>query len=620
MSELASSYRTHTLGELTAAHAGETVTIAGWVHARRNHGGLIFLDLRDQYGITQVTVRPEQAEAFAEADKARSEWVMQITGEVAKRPEDMINSDMQTGEIEVIASTVTVMAEAKTPPFEISSEHLSNEERRLQYRYIDFRRPKMARYLKLRSDLMHAIRCFMIEHGFTEVQTPILANSSPEGARDFLVPSRLHPGRFYALPQAPQQFKQLLMVGGVDRYFQIAPCFRDEDPRADRSPGEFYQLDLEMAFVEQEDVFQAMEPLFLMLTKTFSNKTPLSVPFPRITYTDAINRYGSDRPDLRWDWELQDLTDLCANSGFKVFADAVAKPKGAVKVLRVPGAADALSRKEIDALTQEVQREAHAGGLPYAAIRPEAGASTQAVDVQGVTYHVQSAIWKFLSVSEQHAILERTQPKPGDMLFFGADTWLVACSALGTVRTHLGKQFKLDDPTKASWLWVTDFPFYERDPETGKLDFMHNPFSMPQGGLEALNTQDPEDILAYQYDIVANGLELSSGGVRMNTPELMFKAWEIAGYTQEDVEAKFPHMVEAYRYGAPPHAGFAPGIDRLIMMLTDEPNIREVVPFPKDGKAKDPMTQAPSRVSNEQLEELHIAVRKAHEQTTPHNR
>ncbi|MCA9376013.1 MAG: aspartate--tRNA ligase [Candidatus Doudnabacteria bacterium] len=590
---LSSSFRTHTLGELRKEHAGETVKLSGWVNVRRDHGGLIFLDLRDQYGITQVTFRPEDKEAFELADTVRPEWVVTVEGEVTARPDEMVNEQMKTGAIEVVASSMQVIAKAKTPPFEITAEHLSNEELRLKYRYLDFRRERMAAHIKLRSDVVHAIRCYMIENGFTEVHTPILANSSPEGARDFLVPSRLHPGSFYALPQAPQQFKQLLMVGGVDRYFQIAPCFRDEDPRADRSPGEFYQLDLEMAFVEPEDVFQAMEPLFIELSKTFGNKEPIAVPFPRITYFDAMDLYGSDRPDLRWDWKMTDLSEVLKDTDFKVFAGALEKEKGVVKALRVPGAAEALSRKDIDELTELVKKEARAGGLAYVTLKTEDG-------------DPQSPIWKFLEPAEQQAILQATQAEAGDIVFFGADTWQVACSALGVVRSALGKRFKLDDASKVSWLWVTDFPMYERDPDTGKLDFMHNPFSMPHGGMEGLDEVDPEKILAHQYDIVANGFEISSGGVRMNTPELMFKAWEKVGYDKEEVERRFPHMIEAYRYGAPPHAGFAPGIDRMIMMLTDEPNIREVVPFPKDGKAKDPMTGAPTVVDDEQLEELHI--------------
>ncbi len=451
----------------------------------------------------------------------------------------------------------------------------------------------MARYLRLRSDLVHALRCYMIGHGFTEVHTPILANSSPEGARDFLVPSRLNPGTFYALPQAPQQFKQLLMVAGVDRYFQIAPCFRDEDPRADRSPGEFYQLDLEMSFVQEEDIFSEMEPLFVQLTEQFGNKKCVQVPFPRLTFYDAMNLYGNDRPDLRWDWKIADVTDTVRSSEFKVFSGAAVLKDGAVKVLRVPGAAEKLSRKDFDELT-EIAKGKGAGGLAYGVI--------------GAGQEVTSPIWKFLSETEQKAILTTAAAEPGDVIFFGAGRWKVACESLGAVRLELGKRFGLADPTKAAWAWITDFPMYEWNEQENRLDFMHNPFSMPKNGMEDLKNVDPLKIIARQYDIVANGLELSSGAIRMNTPELMFAAWEKVGYSAEEVERRFPHMIEAYRYGAPPHGGFAPGIDRLIMMLTDESNIREVVPFPKDGKAKDPMTGAPSVVDPKQLEDLHIRV------------
>ena len=580
--------RTHTCGELRADHAGQTVTLAGWVHRRRDHGGLIFIDLRDHHGITQIVIAPEDKDIFAAAEKVRSEWVISVTGEASKRREGAERAENPTGAIEVIVKKFEVLSESKTPPFEIDMEKDVNEELRLKWRFLDLRRPRMQEILVNRDKLITHIRKYMHDRKFTEVQTPILANSSPEGARDYLVPSRLHPGTFYALPQAPQQFKQLLMVAGMDRYFQIAPCFRDEDPRADRHPGEFYQLDLEMSFVEQEDVFNVAEPLMIELTHAFSDKKVMWDPFPRIKWHDALNTYGSDKPDLRYDLKLQDVSEQVKDSGFSVFADAV-KKKGVVKALVVPGGA-AFSRKEIDDLT-ETAKTYGAKGLAYILVKDN---------------ELQSPIVKFLGDDVAKALTDGLGAKAGDAVFFAADAWKTACTVLGQVRIQIAKKQNLADPKKAAWAWIVDFPMYEWNEEEKKIDFSHNPFSMPQGGMEALLTKDPTEILAYQYDFVCNGFELTSGAIRNHRPDIMYKAFEIAGYTKEDVDAKFGAMIRAFEFGAPPHGGCAPGIDRLMMVLWECPSIRDIYAFPKNGKAQDAMMNAPAPVSDRQLKELHI--------------
>ncbi len=580
--------RTHTCGELRAGHAGQSVTLCGWTHRRRDHGGLIFIDVRDHHGITQVVFDPRDSGDMKLAESVRSEWVLKVEGEVRKRIAGAEKKENPTGEIEVIVKKLEILAEAKTPPFEIDVDKDVNEELRLQYRFLDLRRPRMQDMMVKRDQLITHIRQHMHGQGFTEVQTPILANSSPEGARDYLVPSRLHPGTFYALPQAPQQFKQLLMVAGLDRYFQIAPCFRDEDPRADRHPGEFYQLDLEMSFVEQEDVFKVIEPLMADVTEKFSPKKVVSRPFPRMAWKTAMDEYGSDKPDLRYGMKLQDVSSLVKDCGFSVFADAV-KKGGCVKAICVPGGA-AFTRKEIDEFT-EVAKTYKAKGLAYIQMKEE-----------GPT----SPINKFLGDDLAKKLCESVGAKTGDIVFFGADVWEVACKSLGQVRIACAAKLKMADPNVAAWVWIVDFPMYEWDETNKKIDFSHNPFSMPQGGMEALMTKNPVDILAYQYDLVMNGFELCSGAIRNHRPDIMYKAFEIAGYTKDDVDKKFGGMIKAFQYGAPPHGGCAPGLDRLMMVLWECPSIRDIYAFPKNGKAQDAMMNAPSVVSEKQLKELHI--------------
>ncbi|MDD5103518.1 MAG: aspartate--tRNA ligase [Candidatus Peribacteraceae bacterium] len=582
--------RTHTCGELTVKNAGEETTLCGWVHRRRDHGGLIFADLRDRYGFTQIVFDPENKATFASAEKIRPEWVLKITGLVRKRVAGAERKENPTGGIEVLAEELTVLSESKTPPFEIDQEKEVNEELRLQYRFLDLRRPALQEMMQKRDRFIGHIRSYMHGKGFTEVQTPILANSSPEGARDYLVPSRLHHGMFYALPQAPQQFKQLLMVAGLDRYFQIAPCFRDEDPRADRHPGEFYQLDLEMSFATQEDVFGMVEPLMTELTETFSDKKVLQKPFPQFTWKEIFDRFGSDKPDLRFGLELTDLTPLCKDAGFSVFADTVAKG-GTVKALKITGGAK-FSRKEIDDLT-EVARTFGAKGLAW---MKRSKGKLEGVPVAKLGPDLSEKIAQELNLEED------------DIAFFTADKWLTACRALGAVRSEIGKKLKLVDPKSAAWAWVKDFPMYEWSEQEKKIDFSHNPFSMPQGGMEALDSKDPLQILAYQYDLICNGFEISSGAIRNHRPDIMYKAFAIAGYTKEDVDKKFGGMIRAFQYGAPPHGGIAPGVDRLMMVLWECPSIRDIYAFPKNGKAQDVMMGAPSVVSEAQLKELGIRV------------
>jgi aspartyl-tRNA synthetase len=582
--------RTHTCGELRAEHADQSVTLCGWVHRRRDHGGLIFIDLRDHYGITQVVIDPEQKDVFAAAEKVRSEWVLKVQGKVSKRREGAAREDNPTGAVEVMIASLEILSEAKTPPFEIDQDKDVNEELRLQYRFLDLRRPRLQDMLSKRDQFLTHIRGYMHKQHFTEVQTPILANSSPEGARDYLVPSRLHPGTFYALPQAPQQFKQLLMVAGLDRYFQIAPCFRDEDPRADRHPGEFYQLDLEMSFVTQEDVWGVVEPLMIELTHAFSDKKVAETPFPQLTWKETLDRFGSDKPDIRYALELKDVSDMVKGSGFSVFADVVSK-KGVVKALPVPGGA-AFSRGDIDGLT-EIAKIYGLKGLAYILVKPEG---------------LSSPIIKFLGEDLAKKIVDFVGAKTGDAVFFAADKWLTACKALGQVRIEIAKRQNLADPKRACWLWVKDFPMYEWSDTENKVDFSHNPFSMSQGGMEALEKQDPLTILAYQYDLVCNGFEISSGAIRNHRPDIMYKAFAIAGYSKDDVDQKFGGMIRAFQYGAPPHGGIAPGVDRLMMVLWECPSIRDIYAFPKNGKAQDAMMNAPSVVSDKQLKELHIKV------------
>jgi aspartyl-tRNA synthetase len=589
-------HRTHTCGQLTAQQVGEKVTLAGWVHRRRDHGGIIFVDLRDRYGLTQVKFDPAiNSVAHQAADALRSEWVIKVTGNVVHRPADMVNDKISTGEIEVECQQLEVLCQSKTPPFEIDHNQEPNEHLRLKYRFVDLRRDKVRQMLEMKHQFIRHIRQYFDKNGFLEVQTPILANSSPEGARDFLVPSRYYPGMFYALPQAPQQFKQLLMVGGVDKYFQIAPCFRDEDPRIDRNYGEFYQLDVEMSFVEQEDIFQLMEPLMKELTEKFSDKKIVGLnpdgTFRKISWREAMEKYGSDKPDLRFDMPIEPVSELVRGSGFGVFSSAV-ENGGVVHALRVPGGA-VFSRKEIDEFT-ELAKEKGAKGLAYIIVKED---------------QLQSPIVKFLGEEISRSIVKQTQAQPGDIIFFGADMWRVVCDALGAVRNECASRLGLKDNKLAAWSWIVDFPMYEMSEiEPGRIDFGHNPFSMPQGGLEALRSQKPLDILAYQFDLVINGFEASSGAIRNHDPEIMYAAFELAGYSKDEVDKKFGAMIRAFEYGAPPHGGNAPGIDRIMMVLGDYDSIRDMYAFPKDGQGRDVLMNSPGEVDLKQLEELGIKV------------
>jgi aspartyl-tRNA synthetase len=584
--------RTHTCGELTNKQIGQEVTLAGWVQSRRDHGGIIFIDLRDRYGITQIVFDPKRAqEAWKMADTVRSEFVIRVVGNVVARPEEMVNPKLTTGTIEVDGRTIEILSTAKALPFEIGMSEASqaNEELRLKYRFLDLRNPWLERIMEQRDQVITHVRSYMHEHQFIEVQTPILANSSPEGARDYLVPSRLHPGKFFALPQAPQQFKQLLMIAGLDRYFQIAPCFRDEDPRADRHAGDFYQIDLEMSFVEQEDVWDLVEPLMIELTEKFSEKNVLQQPFPRLSYHDCVETYGTDKPDLRFGFEIRNVSDLFRATSFTVFQKTL-EEGGVVHGMKVDGGS-AFSRKEIDELTALAQGQG-LKGLAYLVVEKE---------------ELRSPIAKFLSETEKEQLVKQTHAKSGDILFFGAGAWSVVCKALGAVRDECGRRLNKKDSSKAAWLWVSDFPMYEET--EGKIDFSHNPFSMPQGGMEALETKHPLEILAHQYDLVCNGYEMSSGAIRNHRPDIMYKAFEIAGYTKEEVDAKFGHMIRAFEYGAPPHGGIAPGLDRILMVLWECSSIRDIYAFPKNSSGQDVMLGAPSAVDEKQLRDLHIKLR-----------
>jgi len=582
------AYRTHTCGALRAGDVGRTVRLSGWVHRRRDHGGLLFIDLRDHYGLTQCVFHAGSPH-LAAAETVRLESVITVTGAVVAREASAINPKLPTGEVEVAVQDLVVQSAADTLPLQVNSDAEFPEETRLRHRFLDLRREKLHRNVLLRSRVIASIRRRMIAAGFTEFSTPILTASSPEGARDYLVPSRLHPGQFYALPQAPQQFKQLLMVAGFDRYFQIAPCFRDEDSRADRSPGEFYQLDLEMSFVTQEDVWAAIEPVMHGVFAEFrpdSKVTP--PPFPRIPYDEALARYGSDKPDLRNPLVIEDVTDVFRGGGFAVFAGAI--EKGAiVRGLRAPGAA-AQPRSFFDKLNQWARDEG-APGLGYVVLAEGAA---------------RGPIAKFLDEGRLAALRRATGAVDGDAVFFVCDKRAPADRLAGKARTRLGEELDLIEKDAFRFCWVTDFPMYERDEETGRIEFSHNPFSMPQGGLEALETKDPLTIKAYQYDIVCNGVELSSGAIRNHRPDIMYKAFAIAGYSKQDVEARFGGMLNAFRYGAPPHGGSAPGIDRIVMLIAGESNIREVIAFPMNQQAQDLLMQAPAPVPPERLKELHI--------------
>ena len=583
-------YRTHRCGELRPANVGQTVRLSGWVQRKRDHGGLLFIDLRDHYGVTQCVI-DSSSPIFAAAESARPESVITVTGQVVKRTAETINPKLPTGEIELQVKEVAIQSMADILPIQVYGDAEMPEDLRLRYRFLDLRRDKLHSNIVLRAKVIDYLRRAMTAQGFTEFQTPILTASSPEGARDFLVPSRLHPGKFYALPQAPQQFKQLLMVSGFDRYFQIAPCFRDEDGRADRAPGEFYQLDFEMSFVTQEDVFAAIEPVLHGVFEEFADGRAVTpAPFPRIAYRDAMLRYGSDKPDLRNPVEITDVTDHFVGSGFGLFSRIV-EGGGVVRAIPAPGAG-ARSRKFFDDMNDWARSQGHAG-LGYINIKGgEAGGPIAKNHGEEATARLITALGL----------------GPDDGVFFAAGKELATAKLAGAARTRVGEELGLIEQGVFKFCWVVDFPMYEYDEDAKKIDFSHNPFSMPQGEMEALETMDPLDILAYQYDIVCNGVELSSGAIRNHRPEIMYKAFEIAGYTNEQVEENFSGMLNAFKFGAPPHGGSAPGIDRIVMLLADEPNIREVVLFPMNQKAEDLMMGAPSQVSLKQLRELNIRI------------
>jgi len=583
-------YRTYTCNELRKEDAGKEVRLSGWVHRKRDHGGVIFIDLRDHYGLTQVVVNPDQT-FFNAAEQVRFESVLTITGVVVVRSEETINPNMPTGEMEVVASEFVVESPCELLPFPVNQDIECPEETRLAHRFLDLRREHMHENMLLRSKTMQLIRNHLIERGFVEYHKPILTSSSPEGARDYLVPSRIYPGEFYALPQAPQQFKQLLMISGFDKYFQIAPCFRDEDSRADRSPGEFYQIDIEMSYVTQDDIFVELESLMVRIFQELSNKKVLAEKFPRIPYRDAMEKYGTDKPDLRYGLEMVDLTDRFKDSGLKVFANA-AKSGGAVKAINAKGVATK-PRKFFDDAEAFAKAEG-AKGLAWIALRDG---------------EMKGPIVKFLSDEEKQGLREAMAAEEGDALFFGAGDRTQTNALMGKVRIYLANTLELMDRDLAAFCWIVDFPMFEWNEEEKKIDFSHNPFSMPQGGLEALETGDPLDVLAYQYDIVCNGVELSSGAIRNHRPDIMIKAFEIAGYSRDIIEAKFPALWKAFHFGAPPHGGIAPGFDRIVMLLADEPNIREIIAFPLTQKAQDLLMGAPSAVTPKQLRELHLEIK-----------
>lgn len=583
-------YRSHNCGQLRLSDAGTTARLSGWIHRKRDHGNLVFIDLRDHYGLTQCVV-DVSSPVFKVLERLRPESVICVTGKVVKREGDTVNKNLPTGEIELHVEEAEVLSEADILPMQVAGDYDNPEDVRLRYRFLDLRREKLHNNMVLRSKVIASLRRRMIEEGFVEYQTPILTASSPEGARDFLVPSRLHPGKFYALPQAPQQFKQLLMVSGFDRYFQIAPCFRDEDSRADRSPGEFYQLDFEMAFVTQEDVFAAIEPVLYGVFEEFGNgKKVTPAPFPRIPYAEAMLKYGSDKPDLRNPLIITDVTDIYRGSGFGIFANAVERGSF-VRAIPAPGAASK-PRSWFDKMN-DWARTIGMPGIGFITFTNEGP---------------KGAIAKNLDEERIKAVKEAVGVKEGDAVFFVCEKKGNVEKFAGQVRTKVCDLLELGEKDAFRFCWITDFPMFELDEETHQVCFSHNPFSMPQGGMDALLNKDPLEINAYQYDIVCNGIELSSGAIRNHRPDIMYKAFEIAGYGPEVVEQKFGGMLSAFKFGAPPHGGAAPGVDRMVMLLADEPNIREVILFPMNQQAQDLMMQAPAEVTPKQLKELHIKV------------
>jgi aspartyl-tRNA synthetase len=581
-------YRSHTCGELRETHAGAKARLSGWCHRIRDHGGVLFVDLRDHYGLTQCVVDPDSP-AFNQAEKLRSEWVARFDGEVRRRPSGTENPDMPTGLIELYVTEIEVLGPAGELPLPVFGDAVYPEDTRLKYRFLDLRREKLHENIMLRGRIIDSLRRRMKEQGFFEFQTPILTASSPEGARDFLVPSRLHPGKFYALPQAPQQFKQLLMVAGFDRYFQIAPCFRDEDARADRSPGEFYQLDIEMSFVTQEDVFEAVEPVLRGVFEEFGDGRPVTQKFPRIPYREAMLKYGTDKPDLRNPLVIVDVSEEFAREdvSFKAFKGKI------VRAIPAPGAASQ-PRSFFDKLNDWARSEG-APGLGYVIFEDEGGALAG-----------KGPIAKFISADALAAIAAKASVRAGDALFFSAGEETPAAKLAGAARIRIGSELGLTRSDVFEFCWIVDFPMYEWNEDDKKIDFSHNPFSMPQGGLEALETKDPLELLAWQYDIVCNGVELSSGAIRNHRPDIMKKAFEIAGYSEDVLIERFGGMYRAFQYGAPPHGGVAPGVDRIVMLLAGEENLREVTLFPMNQRAEDLLMGAPSPATPKQLRELHI--------------
>ena len=590
-------YRTHNCNELKESDENKDVILAGWINRKRDHGNVLFIDLRDHYGVTQCVIEKTNTKLLKEFESLRAESVIKIDGKVIKRDKETINESLVTGKIEISVDALEVLSAANELPMPVFGENDYPEEIRLKYRFLDIRREELHNNIVLRSSIISYIRELMSEAGFLEMQTPILTASSPEGARDYLVPSRIHPGKFYALPQAPQQFKQLIMAGGFDKYFQIAPCFRDEDARADRSPGEFYQLDMEMAFVEQDDVFNAIEPVLSSVFKKFSNFKVTDLPFPRITYKEAMKKYATDKPDLRNPIEVCDITQEFSDDDveFKAFKKVI---DVGGRVLGIPAPKSSMQpRSFFDNLNNWAKKEMNAPGLGYIIFE----------EVDGILTG-KGPIAKFIPSNIQLEIAKKANLNSGDSIFFACDKGKLVYDIAAAARNKIGEILDLIEKDVFRFCWIIDFPMYEQDRDTGKIDFSHNPFSMPQGGLEALENSDPLDVLGYQYDIVCNGIELSSGAIRNHIPEIMYKAFEISGYTKKQVQDKFGGMINAFSYGVPPHGGIAPGIDRIVMLLAQEKNIREVILFPMNQQAQDLMMLAPAEVDDKTLDELSLKV------------
>ena len=590
-------YRTHNCNELKESDENKDVILAGWINRKRDHGNVLFIDLRDHYGVTQCVIEKTNTKLLKEFESLRAESVIKIHGKVIKRDKETVNESLVTGKIEISVDALEVLSAANELPMPVFGENDYPEEIRLKYRFLDIRREELHNNIVLRSSIISYIRELMSEAGFLEMQTPILTASSPEGARDYLVPSRIHPGKFYALPQAPQQFKQLIMAGGFDKYFQIAPCFRDEDARADRSPGEFYQLDMEMAFVEQDDVFNAIEPVLSSVFKKFSNFKVTDLPFPRITYKEAMKKYATDKPDLRNPIEVCDITQEFSDDDveFKAFKKVI---DAGGRVLGIPAPKSSMQpRSFFDNLNNWAKKEMNAPGLGYIIFE----------EVDGILTG-KGPIAKFIPSNIQLEIAKKANLNSGDSIFFACDKGKLVYDIAAAARNKIGEILDLIEKDVFRFCWIIDFPMYEQDRDTGKIDFSHNPFSMPQGGLEALENSDPLDVLGYQYDIVCNGIELSSGAIRNHIPEIMYKAFEISGYTKKQVQDKFGGMINAFSYGVPPHGGIAPGIDRIVMLLAQEKNIREVILFPMNQQAQDLMMLAPAEVDAKTLDELNLKV------------